>query len=141
MKHSTVLRKKILIIDDNVGILFAVRKALEVKGYEVITSETFPGVTYVENISPDLLLLDVSLVGQDGRQVAKELKADNKTNRIPIVMLTAYPNARELALEAGADDFLSKPFELKDLWNISEKYTSIPERMTTLGKIKSTSIF
>ena len=141
MKHPTVQRKKILIIDDSVGILFAVRKALEVKGYEVITSETFPGVTYVENISPDLLFLDMSLVGQDGRKVAKELKADNKTNRIPIVMLTAFPNARELALESGADDFLSKPFELEVLWKISKKHTSIPERTPTLRKIKSTSIF
>jgi len=113
-----------MIIDDNEGILFAVKNALIFKGYEVYTAETFEGVSAVVAVAPDLLYLDVSLVGKDGRLVARELKGNIQTKYIPIVMLTAYPNASELAKEAGADDFLAKPFELERLWNMTEKYTA-----------------
>ena len=57
------------------------------------------------------------------QRLAKKLKADERTKHIPIVILTAYPNADELAKEAGADDYLSKPFELADLWNMAAKHT------------------
>lgn len=111
-----------MIIDDNEGILFAVKSALIFKGYEVHTAETFEGVSAVVSVAPDLLYLDVSLVGNDGRLIAQELKGNFQTKYIPIVMLTAYPNASELAKEAGADDFLAKPFELENLWNMTEKH-------------------
>ncbi len=123
MKVRKKNKKKVLIIDDNSGILFAVKQALELKEYDVYTSEVFAGVAAVESIDPDLMYLDVSLVGKDGREVAQELKRDKRTNHIPIVMLTAYPNADELAKEAGANNFLSKPFELADLWSMTARYT------------------
>lgn len=124
MKSSKSARKKILVIDDNSGILFVMKKALELKGYEVHLSDTFTGAEAINNISPDLIYLDISLVGQDGREVAKKLKGDKRTKNIPIVILTAYPNADELAKEAGANDYLSKPFELENLWRMSAKYAS-----------------
>lgn len=68
------------------------------------------------------IYLDVSLVGNDGRLIAQELNGNLQIKYIPIVMLTAYPNASELAKEAGADDFLAKPFELENLWNMTEKH-------------------
>lgn len=116
-------RAKVLVIDDNSGILFVMRKALELKGYEVHTSDTFTGIDAVEKIAPDLMYLDISLVGKDGRDVAQELKGHERTKHVPIVILTAYPNADELAKEAGADGFLPKPFELADLWEMTAKYT------------------
>ena len=116
--------KKVLIIDDNAGILFAMRKALKLKEYEVYTSDTFTGIDAVEKIAPDLIYLDISLVGNDGREVAQELKGDERTKHIPIVILTAYPNADELAREAGADGYLCKPFELADLWKMTATHTS-----------------
>jgi len=132
MKNSNLVPKKILIIDDNEGILFALQKALELKGYEVHTFETFMGVNAVAKVAPDLLYLDVSLTGKDGREVARELKRNDKTKHIPIVILTAYLNASDLANEAGADDFLPKPFELAHLWKITEKYTSTSEKELTV---------
>ncbi len=130
MKVLSVLREgaKVMVIDDNVGILFVMRKALELKGYEVHTYEAFIGVAAVEKGAPDLIYLDISLVGKDGREVAQELKGDGKTKHIPIVILTAYPNADELAREAGADDFLSKPFELADLWKMTTKHTAVSKK-------------
>lgn len=117
------MKKRILVIDDNTGILFVMQKALDLKDYDVHISETFAGVESVEKLAPDLLFLDISLAGQDGREVSQKLKADERTKHIPIVILTAYPNADELATEAKADDYLSKPFELADLWNMAAKHT------------------
>jgi CheY-like chemotaxis protein len=99
------------------------QQALELKNYDVRTLETFIGVELVQESAPDLIYLDISLVGQDGREVSKKLKGDARTNYIPVIILTAYPNAGELAKEAGADDYLPKPFELEDLWSMTEKYT------------------
>ncbi len=128
MNTLTVPKKRVLVIDDNLGILFVLRKALELKGYEVHTAEKFTDVETVEGVAPDLMYLDISLVGQDGREISQEIKGDERTKHIPIVILTAYPNAGELAKEAKADDFLSKPFELTDLWNMTAKHmpTEIP---------------
>ena len=118
------IRKKVLVIDDNPGILFAMQEALRLKDYDVHISEMFAGVEKIEKSAPDLIYLDISLVGQDGREVTKELKGDGRTKNIPIIILTAYPNANELTKEAGADDYLSKPFELENLWKMTAKYTS-----------------
>ena len=115
--------RKVLVIDDNPGILFVMRKALELKGYEVHTSDKFTGVDAVQKIAPDLMYLDISLMGKDGREVSRELKGDERTKHIPIIILTAYPNADELAKESGADGYLSKPFELADLWAMTAKHT------------------
>ena len=71
-------------------------------------------------------------MGKDGREVAQELKGDARTKHIPIIILTAYPNADELAREAGADDFLPKPFELADLWKMTAKHTVRSEKEPAL---------
>ena len=122
MNTETTNRKKILVIDDNPGVLFAVKQALQFKDYEVLTAESFEGVPAVEACAPDLIYLDISLVGQSGQDVSRALKGDAGTKHIPIVILTAYANADELAKEAGADDYLPKPFELTHLWEMTEKY-------------------
>ena len=124
MNTVAAKRKKVLVIDDNSGILFVMRQALELKDYEVHTSDTFDGVEQIEKSAPDLIYLDISLVGYDGRKVTQELKGDERTKKIPIIILTAYPNAGELAKEAGADDYLSKPFDLENLWKMTARYTS-----------------
>lgn len=120
------MKKKILIIDDNSGILFVMQQALELKGYDVRISETFAGVASIEKSAPDLIYLDVSLLGRDGREVSRELKKSNGTKNIPIIMLTAHTNAEELAKEAGANDYLPKPFELTHLWEKTAMYTAEP---------------
>ncbi len=116
-------KTKILIIDDNQGILFVMKQALELKDHHVRTVSSFEGVDAIVEFSPDIIFLYVSLADQDGRAVCRELKSNNATKDIPIIMLTAYSDAHKLAKEATADDFLSKPFELEDLWEKTEKYT------------------
>ena len=131
MSTPTPLKKKVLVIDDNTGILFIMQQALAIKDYDVHISETFTGVDEVEKIAPDLIYLDISLVGKDGREVSQELKGDERTKNIPIVILTAYPNANELAKEARADDYFSKPFELADLWEMTARHTTGSEKGPT----------
>jgi CheY-like chemotaxis protein len=124
MNTTLPLKKRILVIDDNAGILFALRQALEVQGHEVHTAECFAGVASVDALAPDLIYLDISLVGQDGREISRELKSDARTKNIPIIILTAYPNAGGLTKEAGADDHLPKPFELTHLWEMTARYAA-----------------
>ena len=128
MNTTTQIKKKVLVIDDNSGILFIMQKALAMKEYDVHVSETFTGVEAIKRISPDLIYLDVSLVGQDGCEIAKTLKSTRRTKHIPIIILTAYPNAEQLTEEAGADDYLPKPFELEHLWEMTAQYTSGPKK-------------
>jgi CheY-like chemotaxis protein len=108
--------KRILIIDDDADILLVLASVVEDAGYQVATIDRGD---YLEQIDagalPDLILLDMLLSGQDGRQIARRLKGQAATRRIPIVMLSAHPNAQREALEAGADAFLAKPFDVDAL--------------------------
>ncbi len=103
---------RILVVDDipaNVRLLEAKLKA---EYFEVLTASDGPAALEAAQAqAPDLILLDVMMPGMDGFEVAGRLKADPKTRHIPIVMITALPDTsdRVRGLEAGADDFLSKP--------------------------------
>ncbi len=115
--------KKILVVDDDEGILDAVALTLEDQGYSVETSakgeETY---IKVDSFKPDLILLDVLISGSDGRHICRKLKSEQKTKGIPIIMISAHPSAHLSMAVNGADDFLAKPFDSKDLFKkISEQ--------------------
>lgn len=119
------MAKKIWIIDDDDGILDGFQAMLESEGFEIktsLSSDILQEITK-ENM-PDLILLDVLLSGIDGREICKQMKQNETTKHIPIVMLSAAPNVKKAVKEAGADDFISKPFEMKDLLSMIEKYAS-----------------
>ncbi|MBA3788921.1 response regulator transcription factor [Patescibacteria group bacterium] len=109
------MAKKILLADDDLAILDATKMLLELEGYEVQT--TAEGVTVKEMIEqlPDLLLLDIWMSGQDGKKICKKLKANKSTKHIPIVMISASRDVEDSARAAGADAFMTKPFEMNDL--------------------------
>lgn len=108
--------KKILIVDDDPDILEALQLTFEFEGYTVSTitkgEETY---RMVESFKPDVIILDVLLSGKDGRTICKKLKADHLTRTIPIIMISAHPNAEQSTIEVGADDFLAKPFDIDQL--------------------------
>ena len=114
MKNAT---RKIFIVEDDPDIVLALTTILEDEGYAVVTMNS--GRHLFETMSrsglPDLILLDMLLSGQDGREIARQLKGDPATRDIPILMLSAYPTIEQEAKAAGADSFLAKPFELDDL--------------------------
>ena len=107
---------KILVIDDDPDILDAVKLMLEYAEYKVETSEKADSVEKLLNGNlPDLILLDVLLSGKDGREICKLLKNKKDIKHIPIIMISAHPNLKNLVKECGAQDFLAKPFEMDEL--------------------------
>ncbi len=118
------MNKKVLVIDDDEGILSAFEAVLEGEDYTV---ETFSNPellqTLHENNLPDLILLDVLLSGADGRDICRQLKNKPLTKDIPIIMISAHPGAAKTIKKAGADDYVAKPFEMDELLQKIAKYT------------------
>lgn len=117
--------KKILVVDDDLDILDALQLMLEDAGYEVTTTEKGE---YAENLRdtngglPDVIVLDVLLSGKDGRLICQKLKSQQETKHIPIIMISAHPNAKQSVAAVGADDFVAKPFDMDDLLAKIAKY-------------------
>ena len=117
--------KKILVVDDDPDILDALRFMLEDSGYEVKTTEKGE---YAENLHdtngglPDVIILDVLLSGKDGRLICQKLKSQEETQRIPIIMISAHPNAKQSVSAVGADDFMATPFDMDELLATIAKY-------------------
>ena len=105
--------KRILIVDDEPDILEFLRVILEEEGFTVVTSDKGEYLEQLHNGGlPHLILLDVLLSGKDGREIVKYLKSQEETKRIPVIMFSAHPSAEQTARQAGADDFLAKPFDI-----------------------------
>ncbi|GAB2693708.1 hypothetical protein GCM10027037_16470 [Mucilaginibacter koreensis] len=108
--------KKILICDDDEGILDMMVMVLEDSGYEVISEANSLNVYQViDRERPDLLLIDLWMPVLSGDQVVKQLKSSPKTQFIPIIVISASTDGRRIAGEAGADEFIPKPFDLDKL--------------------------
>ncbi|MFW0716370.1 response regulator [Pedobacter sp. N23S346] len=109
--------KKILIADDDEGIVDAVTMILEVMGYDV--EFTYDGGAVIDAVKskPDLIMLDIWMSGHDGRDICKLLKSDPEYKEIPILMISASRDIRQSAMDAGANDFMEKPFEMDSLLN------------------------
>ncbi len=109
---------KILYVEDNDDNIYVLKKRLMRAGYEVlIAMDGAQGVAMAGSEKPDLILMDLSLPVLNGWDATRQLKADEATRHIPVIALTAHAmaGARETALEAGCDDFDTKPVELPRL--------------------------
>ncbi len=108
-------QKHILIIDDDVNILNALRFMLEAEGFKVTTSENADYVNKLHKYSklPNIIILDVLLSGRDGRKICKQLKSQSNTKNIPIIIISAHPTAKNTSIRSGADDFVAKPFDIQ----------------------------
>lgn len=105
--------EQILVVDDEADILELVRYNLEGEGYRTSGAATGEqALQKVQEQPPDLIILDLMLPGIDGLDLAKKLKENEKTRRIPIIMLTAKGEEADVVkgLELGADDYIAKPF-------------------------------
>ena len=109
---------KILLVEDNEMNRDMLSRRLERRGHEVVLAvDGAEGITMARSHKPDLILLDMSLPVLDGWEAARQLKAADDTKSIPIIALTAHAMAgdREKALDAGCDDYDTKPIELPRL--------------------------
>lgn len=106
---------RILVIDDEEAIGNVIKDYLEAQGYEVFWAEDgLSAIDMFQRINPDLIILDLMLPGKSGFDVCKELRKDSN---VPVIMLTAKSDEidRVLGLELGADDYVTKPFSLREL--------------------------
>ena len=118
----TLRKKTILVADDDPDILDAVTLILEDAGYEVQTTSDGATLRDVHSTAPDLLLLDIWLSGWDGKEVCAVLKSEERTRDLPIVLFSANKETERIAHEVGADDFITKPFELDELVQTIERH-------------------
>jgi len=115
MQRRPTIPKTILIADDDEGILDATSAILEFEGYHVQSTLDGASVLRWEGALPDLLLLDIWMSGTDGTDVCRQLKTSEGTKHLPVIMISASRDIEQYARDAGADDFLAKPYEMKDL--------------------------
>ena len=115
-------KKRLLVVDDEQDILEFLKIILEEDGYTVDTTDKDDYLEKLNDILPDLILLDMLLSGKDGREIVKYLKMHEKTKHIPIILFSAHPGAQGFAKQAGADDFVAKPFEIDLLLNKIAQY-------------------
>ncbi|WP_345950836.1 response regulator [Mucilaginibacter sp. PAMB04274] len=121
------MAKKVLLIEDDKDIRDTITYALKEHGYEVIASEDARILKDIAQINPNLILLDNWLTDwksdANGQQLSKELKTNPATSHIPIIMVSAVSNIKEVTEAGLADGYLKKPFELADLFAIVHKFT------------------
>jgi DNA-binding response OmpR family regulator len=103
-------------VEDDPDLGTMIKLMLEHKGFAVTLPERIEQTEQIlRNNNIDLVLMDMLLSGANGMNICTELKSDNETKHIPVMMISAHPEAKELCLGAGADDFISKPFDIQDL--------------------------
>ena len=123
-------RPRILVVEDNPDNRTLIADVLDVLDYEVIEAhDGVQGVAKALSEKPSLILMDLSLPHKDGWQATRELKANPEMKDTPIIALTAHAMVgdREKALEAGCDDYISKPINLSEL---SQKLKALLEPKT-----------
>ncbi len=109
---------KVLVVDDDAKLQFVLRANLRAEGYEVLlASNGREGIAAARQSHPDIIIMDVSMPEMDGVEAMRELKSDPGTSEIPVIMLTARSATEDLVvgLECGADEYITKPFEMAEL--------------------------
>lgn len=129
------MAKKVLIIEDDPGISLGLKDEFESEGYVVVTAnDGYKGLEAARNRKPDLIILDIMLPALDGYEVCKTLRMEG--NRTPIIMLTVKDKEidKVLGLELGADDYVTKPFSLRELLARAKAiFRRTEERLEELG--------
>lgn len=116
---------KILLVEDNEMNRDMLARRLQRRGFEVVVApDGQQAVDKTRELKPDLVLMDLSLPVMDGWEATRQLKADESTKQIPIIALTAHAleGDRKKALEAGCDDFETKPVDITSLLSTMNSY-------------------
>ncbi len=111
-------KKQILVVDDELDMLMAIKLRLEASGYEVATAtDGLEGLNAARKLKPDIIILDIMLPKMNGYKVSRFLKFDEEYKHIPVIMLTALSGDedRTTGVETGANAYITKPFETQEL--------------------------
>ena len=120
-------RKQIFCIEDNPVNMLLISRIVEAEGHELIKAEDGPKAKKMlleDGLDPDIILLDINLPGIDGLELARMFKADDRVAPIPLIATTAQVlvGDRERCLEAGCDDYLPKPLDIRKLREVMRMY-------------------
>jgi DNA-binding response OmpR family regulator len=130
---------KLLIVDDSADLLETMKYVLERKGYIVRTLMNADNIyRRINEFQPDLLILDIHVAGEDGREICKKLKKSSQNNELPVLMFSASPKLLEDFESCHADDFIEKPFQLTDL---VEKIKLVLARASAIQKTFQSEAF
>lgn len=140
MRHPPL----ILAVDDTPENLDILRLRLESQGYEVRTAaDGNEGLALARDLRPDLILLDIMMPGKDGIAVVREIKADAGLPFIPVILVTAKADVRDVVegLDAGGDDYLTKPFDhtallarVRAMLRLKELHDTVTDQASSLER-------
>lgn len=125
---------KVLIVDDDLRNIFALNAVLRAKGIDSLSASSVTEglTTLARNLDIDVVLLDIMMPEIDGFEAIRRMRHDEETRNIPVIAVTAkaMDGDKEKCIEAGADDYLSKPVDINSLMTLLAKYVnrSKPER-------------
>lgn len=109
-------KQKILIVDDDPDIGMMMKMMLQFKGYDVALFTNPDNIEEeISNQHYDLIFIDMLLSGRNGIDICTALKSNAAVAAIPVIMMSAHPDAKQICLAAGASDFIAKPFEVKEV--------------------------
>lgn len=124
-------RKRVLCVEDNTVNMLLVSRIVEAEGHELIKAEDgYSALDILDGTVPDIILLDINLPGIDGLELARRFKADERLAPVPLVATTAQVlvGDRERCLEAGCDDYLPKPLDIRKLREVIRHYLNNNEK-------------
>lgn len=111
------MAKRILVIDDDEDLLEIFNLVFQEEGYEVVISNTGEAAKHIKVIHPDLILLDVRIIGsvKNGAEICAEIKSEYQEEAPPVILVSGETDLAMLADECGADTFIPKPFDIVDM--------------------------
>ncbi len=116
--------KRILILDDDLGVLEALNEALSYENFDVrIVTDIDSFYLVLADFQPDLIMLDFLLNGINGGEICHQLKVNSRTRNLPVILMSAYPRVFGSLGNYGCDGFIAKPFDLNDLIEMINTYT------------------
>jgi len=132
-----IMKHRILIADDDESIRDIFKIILAKAGYDIEVKEDANEIFKNNFKIPDLFLIDKLLSGVDGLDVCRYLKSNPTTGNIPVVMVSASPDIGAMAVKAGADDFVEKPFDLKYLLKVIERNINRAKNEQALDSVRN----
>ena len=110
------MRKTVLVVDDELALVRVLAMHLESEGYDVLTATNGPdALAQIRQRRPEVVVLDAMMPGMSGLEVCRRVRSDKQLSDAHVIILTANDGFRESSKEAGADDFMTKPFHLQEL--------------------------
>ena len=126
MKLRGNMAKRILVIDDDEDILEILNMIFKENGYDIVSSNTGEAAEHIKVIQPDMVLLDVRIVGsaKDGPEICREIKSQLETRHLPVMLVSGETDLAVIAQECGADAYMAKPFDIFELLSHVKEYLS-----------------